>query len=82
MSRHYPVNTSKVHITEGNPKTDHWLSGRVADHPEYRFTANQKIVQDDYPHHLTYDWTLPYRARRLEALITGYDVSGGEKVCH
>ena len=37
------------------------------------FTANQKIVSDDYPHHLTYDWTLPYRARRLGALITGYE---------
>ncbi len=43
--------------------------------PESGFvvTANQKIVPDDYPHHLTYDWTLPYRARRLEALITGYE---------
>jgi penicillin amidase len=32
-------------------------------------TANQKIVAPDYPHHLTYDWFLPYRARRIEALL-------------
>jgi penicillin amidase len=33
------------------------------------FSANQKIVGADYAHHLTYDWFLPYRARRIEQLL-------------
>jgi penicillin amidase len=32
-------------------------------------TANNRIVGDDYPHHLTYDWFLPYRAQRVEQLL-------------
>ncbi len=28
-------------------------------------TANQKIVADDYPHFITFDWATPYRARRI-----------------
>jgi penicillin amidase len=32
-------------------------------------TANHRIVGTDYPHHLTYDWFLPYRARRIEQLL-------------
>ncbi len=32
-------------------------------------TANHRIVGDDYPHHLTYDWFLPYRAARIEQLL-------------
>jgi penicillin G amidase len=32
-------------------------------------TANHRIVGDDYPHHLTHDWFLPYRARRIEQLL-------------
>lgn len=32
-------------------------------------TANQKIVEPDYPHFLTSEWTLPYRARRINALL-------------
>lgn len=28
-------------------------------------TANQRIVGPDYPHHLTQDWILPYRHRRI-----------------
>jgi penicillin amidase len=43
------------------------------DYPHHLTYDWTKIVPDDYPHHLTYDWTLPYRARRLEALITGYE---------
>jgi penicillin amidase len=27
--------------------------------------ANQRIVSDDYPHHLTDNWRVPYRARRI-----------------
>lgn len=33
-------------------------------------TANHKITASDYPHHITYDWTLPYRADRLTALLS------------
>ena len=32
-------------------------------------TANHKIVPSTYPHHLTYDWFLPYRAQRVEQLL-------------
>jgi penicillin G amidase len=32
-------------------------------------TANQKIVDANYPHFLTSEWALPYRARRLDALL-------------
>ena len=31
--------------------------------------ANHKIVPPDYPHHLTYEWQPPYRARRIEELL-------------
>ena len=37
-------------------------SGRVA-------TANQKIVPPGYPHFLTSEWTPPYRANRIEAML-------------
>ncbi len=32
-------------------------------------TANQKIVGDDYPYFITRDWTLPYRADRIDQLL-------------
>lgn len=32
-------------------------------------TANQKIVGPDYPYFLTSEWTLPYRANRIAALL-------------
>lgn len=32
-------------------------------------TANHKIVGPDYPHFLTSEWTLPYRAHRIDALL-------------
>ena len=32
-------------------------------------TANHKVVASAYPHHLTYDWFLPYRAQRVEQLL-------------
>ncbi len=32
-------------------------------------TANQKIVGPDYPYFLTSEWALPYRARRIDALL-------------
>ena len=32
-------------------------------------TANNRMVGHDYPHYLTDDWTAPYRAKRIEALL-------------
>ena len=37
-------------------------SGRIV-------TANNRMVSFDYPHYLTDDWTPPYRAQRIEALL-------------
>ncbi len=37
-------------------------SGRIV-------TANNRMVDADYPYYLTDDWTAPYRARRIEALL-------------
>ncbi|HET7574252.1 MAG TPA: penicillin acylase family protein, partial [Solirubrobacterales bacterium] len=35
----------------------------------YLITANNRIVGDDYPHHITSEWLDGYRARRIEQLI-------------
>ncbi|WP_137928504.1 penicillin acylase family protein [Cupriavidus sp. 2SB] len=32
-------------------------------------TANQKIVDDNYPHFITSEWTVPYRAQRIQTLL-------------
>jgi len=32
--------------------------------------ANHKIVPPKYPHHITYEWQAPYRARRIEELLS------------
>lgn len=32
-------------------------------------TANQKIVGNDYPYFITSEWTVPYRYRRIRALL-------------
>ena len=32
-------------------------------------TANDKIVSDSYPHYLTSEWVLPYRAERIKQLL-------------
>jgi penicillin amidase len=32
-------------------------------------TANQRTVPDDYPHHLSHEWALPYRQQRIEQLL-------------
>ena len=37
-------------------------SGRIV-------SANNRMVDADYPHYITDDWTPPYRARRIEALL-------------
>ncbi len=36
-------------------------------------TANEKIVDDDYPHFLTRDWSLPYRGNRIRAVLSASD---------
>jgi penicillin amidase len=44
-------------------------------------TANNRIVGDDYPHHITSDWLDGFRARRIEELLRAtdeHDVEGFE----
>jgi penicillin amidase len=36
-------------------------------------TANQKIVDNDYPYFLTSEWSLPYRADRIAELLAAKD---------
>jgi len=36
-------------------------------------TANNRIVGDEYPHHITSDWLDGYRARRIEQLLRASD---------
>ncbi len=33
-------------------------------------TANNRVIDSDYPHHLTNDWEPPYRIRRIVDLLT------------
>lgn len=44
------------------PRSFNPASGRIA-------TANEKIVASDYPHFLTSEWSLPYRAQRIATLL-------------
>ena len=51
--------------------------------PERGFlvTANNQIVGDEFPHHITSDWLDGFRARRIEELLQGrdlHDVEGFE----
>lgn len=39
----------------------------------YIVTANNKIVSDSYPYDITYQWDLPFRAIRIEQLLTASD---------
>jgi penicillin amidase len=39
----------------------------------YVVTANNRIVDDSYPHHITSDWLDGYRARRVERLLAEAD---------
>ncbi len=32
-------------------------------------TANEKIIDDSYPHYITHDWALPYRGNRIRAAL-------------
>lgn len=36
-------------------------------------TANNKVVSDDYPYHLAYEWAAPYRAQRITDLLASDD---------
>ena len=47
---------------EALPRASNPASGRIV-------TANNRMVPPDYPHYLTDDWTAPYRAQRIEALL-------------
>ena len=47
---------------EALPGENNPASGRIVN-------ANNRMVEDDYPYYLTDDWTAPYRARRIEALL-------------
>jgi len=47
----------------------------------YLVTANNRIVGDEYPHHITSDWLDGFRAKRIEQLIgesTEHDVESFE----
>lgn len=47
---------------ENLPQSYNPASGVIA-------TANEKIVSKDYPHYLTSEWVLPYRALRIRQLL-------------
>ena len=47
---------------EALPGDNNPPSGRIVN-------ANNRMVSDDYSYYLTDDWTPPYRARRIEALL-------------
>ena len=53
--------------TERSPTTS---CPRVVNPPQgFIVTANNRIVGDDYPHHITSEWMTGYRARRIEELL-------------
>lgn len=43
-------------------------------------TANNKVVPDDYPYHLAYEWSAPYRAQRIADLLAADDRVSLEEV--
>jgi penicillin amidase len=49
----------------------------------YVVTANNRIVGDEYPHHITSDWLDGYRAARIEQLLAAsdeHDLDGFERM--
>jgi penicillin amidase len=36
----------------------------------YVITANNRVVGSEYPYHITVDWVPPFRAQRIESLLT------------
>ena len=45
-------------------------------------TANNKVVPDDYPYHLAYEWAAPFRAQRITELLAADDSVTVEDVQH
>jgi penicillin amidase len=48
-------------------------------------TANNRVVDDDYPHHITSEWMTGYRAQRIEELLgerERHSVSDFERMQH
>ncbi len=39
----------------------------------YIATANNKVISDDYPYHLAYEWSAPYRVQRITDLLADDD---------
>ena len=56
---------------EALPRADNPDEGRIV-------AANDRLVGLDYPFYLTDDWTPPYRARRIEALLDARPAHGVE----
>ena len=54
---------------EALPRADNPDEGRIV-------AANDRLVGLDYPFYLTDDWTPPYRARRIEALLDARPAHG------
>ncbi|MFG6114886.1 penicillin acylase family protein [Halobacillus sp. MO56] len=48
------------------PKTVNPEAGFVA-------TANNKVIDDDYPYHISHNWAQPYRYERIEEMLTQKD---------
>ena len=42
----------------------------------YIATANNKVIGDDYRHHISYEWDPGYRARRIVQMLTAKDKLG------
>jgi penicillin amidase len=51
---------------EDLPRVDHPNVGAVG-------TANARMVDADYPHHLTFDWDPPFRQQRIKELVFDRD---------
>ncbi|MEI8144569.1 MAG: penicillin acylase family protein [Alphaproteobacteria bacterium] len=39
----------------------------------FRMSANERITAPDYPHHITFEWTTPHRADRINELLAARD---------
>jgi penicillin G amidase len=59
---------------------------RVVNPPQgFLVTANNRIVDDDYPHHITSEWMTGYRAQRIEEMLGGrerHSVNDFERMQH
>ena len=57
------------------------LPERVDPESGYLITANNRIVGDEYPHHITSEWLDGFRAKRIEQLLgesDAHDIDGFE----